>query len=119
MRQHSLAAALALLALPVAAQQFDGVYRQAANAECGLVGANGGAVEIAGGIFRGVELECRMENPVDVRDMDAVLYDMTCSGEDDAWSERAMLLRAADGSDDLIMVWNGYVFRYGLCPATP
>ena len=98
------------------ATPYDGVYRQAANSECGLVGVNGGALEIRDGIFYGVEMQCVMTNPVNVIDMDATLYSMECSGEGQFWDERAMLMKAQDNSD-LFMIWDGYVFRYSLCPA--
>ena len=99
----------------VCATPYDGIYRQAANADCGLVGVDGGALRIDGGIFYGVETECRMTRPVDVVNMDATLYTMQCSGEDQQWSERAMLM-TAKGLDGIIMIWNGYAFVYERCP---
>jgi hypothetical protein len=107
-----------IFAAPVAcfAAPFDGVYKQTANAECALVGVDGGALEIKDGIFHGVEVECRMTNPVNVLDMDAILYTMQCSGEDQNWTERAMLMEPAEG-EGLIMVWNGYAFVYDKCDA--
>lgn len=97
-----------------AAGPYDGVYKQTANAECSLIGVDGGALEISQGIFHGVEVECRMTRPVNVVDMDATLYTMQCSGEGQNWTERAMLMKPADGPG-LIMVWNGYAFRYARC----
>ena len=105
---------LAVSALPAAAGEFDGIYKQGPAWDCGLVGVDGGALKIEDGIFHGVEMQCRMENPVKVRDMDAVLYDMKCSGEGDAWSARALFMHAVN--DGLIMVWNGYAFQYDRCP---
>jgi hypothetical protein len=107
-----LAAVLAPLA---AASPYDGTYRQASNAECSLVGVDGGAIRVAGGIFYGVEMECRMTSPVNVVDMDATLYTLQCSGEDSQWAERVMMMQAAEDGG-LIMVWNGYAFRYDRCP---
>ncbi len=107
-----LAAILPGIAL---ATPYDGIYRQAANAECGLVGVDGAAIEIRDGIFYGVEMQCRMSRPVNVLDMDATLYTMECSGEGEQWSERAMVMNAADGGG-IIMVWNGYAFKYTRCP---
>ena len=99
---------------------FDGVYKQNANAECALVGVDGGAIEIREGIFYGVESECRMTRPVNVVDMDAVLFTMQCSGEGTSWTERAMLMKPAQADegkpDGLIMVWDGYAFVYEGCP---
>jgi hypothetical protein len=52
---------------------------------------------------------------VNVIDMDATLYNMQCSGEGQYWDERAMMMKARD-STDLIMIWDGYAFRYSRCP---
>jgi len=103
-----------ILPLALDAGPYDGVYKQAANAECSLVGVDGGSLKIEDGIFYGVEVECRMTNPVGVNDMDATLYTMQCSGGDQVWTERAMLMlnKQADG---IIMVWNGYAFVYDRC----
>ena len=105
----------AALATAAAAGPYDGTYKQAANAECALVGIDGGSVRIADGIFYGVEVECRMADPVNVLEMDALLYTMQCSGEDTLFSERAMLMNKAQG-DGIIMVWDGYAFVYDRCP---
>jgi hypothetical protein len=59
-----LAAVLALVPVLAAATPYDGTYRQNANAECALVGVDGGALKIEDGIFYGVEMECRMTRPV-------------------------------------------------------
>lgn len=112
--KHTLTVVLTLLATAAASGPYDGTYKQAANAECDLVGVDGGSVKIAEGIFYGVELECRMTNPVDVLEMDALLYTMQCSGQDQIFSERAMLMNKAEG-DGIIMVWNGYAFVYDRC----
>ena len=107
---------LAALCLPslALAQTYDGVYRQVANADCALVGVDGGSVKIEDGIFYGVETQCRMTNPVDVIDMDATLYTMQCTGEDQVWTERAMIMNAA-GDPGILIVWNGYAFKYDAC----
>ena len=109
---------LALLFLPAAlgATPYDGVYKQAANSDCALVGVDGGAVEIREGIFYGVDSECRMTRPVNVVNMAATLYTMQCSGEGSVWTERAMIMAAAEAEGAIIMVWNGYAFQYDRCP---
>lgn len=109
-----LAAILAVVPGLALAGPFDGVYKQTANAECALVGVDGGSLEIKDGIFYGVETECVMTRPVNVVDMDATLYTMQCSGDDTVWTERAMLMDDKE-DDGLIMVWNGYAFRYDRC----
>jgi hypothetical protein len=108
------AAILALLPTLAFAGPYDGTYKQVANADCANVGVDGGALKIEDGIFYGVEVECRMTKPVDVVQMDATLYTMECSGEDQVWTERAMLMDAAE-DDGIIMTWNGYAFAYSRC----
>lgn len=105
---------LALCPTLALAAPFDGVYKQTANSDCGLIGVDGGSIEIKDGIFHGVEVQCRMNNPVNVIDMDAILYNMQCSGEGQVWTERAMLMNSAE-ADKLIMIWNGYAFVYEAC----
>ncbi|NBD30923.1 MAG: hypothetical protein GVY31_12910 [Alphaproteobacteria bacterium] len=112
--RRALALALALLPGLALATPYDGTYRQNANADCGLVGVDGGALKIEDGIFYGVESQCRMTRPVNVVNMDATLYTMVCSGEGTNWTERAMVMDSA-GGDGIIMVWNGYAFRYDRC----
>jgi hypothetical protein len=109
------AVAACLLPALVGATPYDGVYRQTANAECALIGANGGAIRIASGIFYGVGMQCRMTRPVDVSGMNATLYTMECMGDGEQWTERAMLMPTPDQSG-LYMIWDGYVFVYSLCP---
>ncbi len=93
---------------------YDGVYKQTANAECALVGVDGGSLKIEGGIFYGVEVECRMSNPVDINDMDATIYTMECTGEGQTWNERAIMM--GDAADEgIYMIWDGYAFRYDRC----
>lgn len=108
---------LALIALfagtGASAGQFDGTYRLSDGSDCSRVGKDGGALRVADGIFYGVETECRMTKPVQVRDMAGVLYDMECSGEGSLWSERALFLTGANGG--LILVWDGYAFSYPRC----
>lgn len=112
-----LATLLALLPAMAAATPYDGTYKQTVNSDCGLVGVDGGALRIEGDIFFGVEMQCRMTRPVEVSLMDATLYTMECSGEGQAWTERAMVMKAAGESGDIIMVWNGFAFQYARCEA--
>jgi hypothetical protein len=93
---------------------YDGVYKQTTNAECALVGVEGGSLKIAESIFYGVEVECRMTRPVDIADMDATIYQMECSGEGQTWSERAMMMNDAEDTG-IYMIWDGYAFRYDRC----
>ncbi len=105
---------LAFLPAALWASPYDGVYKQTANAECALVGVDGGSLKIEGDIFYGVEVECHMINPVEVEDMNATIYEMQCSGEAEAWTERAIMMPDAQGTG-LYMIWSGYAFRYERC----
>jgi len=111
-----LAVALMLAPAIAGATPYDGTYRQNANAECALVGVDGGSLKIEDGIFYGVEMECRMSRPVNVVSMDATLYTMSCSGDDQIWTERAMVMNDAEVEGGIIMLWDGYAFRYSRCP---
>ena len=108
--------ALALTTVPVAAQ-FDGLWRSGPTTDCTISGVEGGALKIEDEILYGIENECRMTMPVDVRGMEAVLFDMDCAGGGVTWTDRAMLMTGADGG--LILVWNGYAFAYDACPENP
>lgn len=106
-----------LLAVPglAAALPWDGTYRLSKGADCDRVGEDGGALRIEGGVLTGVDSSCRMTQPVDVLDLGATLYVMECEGEGQSWSERAMLMEAAEG-DGIFLLWRGYAFRYDRCP---
>ncbi len=106
--------AIALIPTLASATPYDGVYKQTATADCGMVGVDGQALEIRDGIFYGVEVQCRMSRPVSVVNMDATLYDMQCSGEGQNWTERAMVMQNAK-RDGIIMLWDGYAFVYEAC----
>lgn len=96
---------------------YDGLFKPAPTTDCTRVGGDGGALKIEDGTFFGAESQCRMTQPVNVRDMEAVLYDMVCTGEGEDWQQRAMFMTAADGG--IIMVWNGFAFKYDRCPPEP
>ena len=102
---------------PVMAGPFDGLYQPSPTADCTVLGTDGGALKVESETFYGVESRCKMTNPVNVRDMDAILYDMQCSGEGETWTSRAMFMRSAD--DGLILAWNGFAFKYDRCPSNP
>lgn len=99
MRRLFLAAALGAFAAPALA--FDGLYRPAgdwaADWDCESVGMDGGAIAVQGDRFIGVENLCTLHDPVNVRGMEAVLYDATCEAEGETYSYRIMLHRTFDG----------------------
>ncbi|QBF34040.1 hypothetical protein [Thalassococcus sp. S3] len=113
-------AALLLLALGTAAQAgpypYDGLYRPDADWaegwDCQSVGIDGGALAVRGGQFFGVENTCTLSNPTQIRDMDATLYDATCTGEGMTSTERLMLMRLPDG---LAVIRDGSVAQLRRC----
>lgn len=108
-------AALAALAAPPAlADDYDGRYKLTRDADCAAPLGAEGFLRIEDGVFRGAESQCSMTNPIDVRGMEATLYDMLCTGDGLTWSERAIVMRGAEG--DLVLVWDGYAFSYPACP---
>ncbi len=40
---------------------------------------------------------------------------MVCSGEDQIWTERAMVMNDAGEDGGIIMIWGSYAFRYSRC----
>ncbi|WP_102107364.1 hypothetical protein [Oceaniglobus roseus] len=114
----ALAAAVTLAVASAApASPFDGRYKPAPTSDCTVTGAEGGVIEIEGNTFTGVEAVCDMTRATNVRDMNAVLYDMACKSADTEWTRRAMLMQASDGG--LILVWDGFAFKYDICPKDP
>ena len=104
-----LAFALALLPGLAAAQSFDGIYQSGG---C-TAGVSDSRLSIEGDSIRFWESSCQLKNPVAVRDMNgATLFDVTCSGEGETWSYRALLMQ---GNEGLIMVRDGYAFTYPRC----
>lgn len=114
---RSLIATLTLAGVPAAAQDaaYDGLWRANPTVDCSVSGVDGGALRIEDGVLHGVENTCEMTDPVDVRDMDATLFDMVCEGAGDgaAFTDRAFFSKAADGG--LILVWNGFALKYESC----
>ncbi|SHI60750.1 hypothetical protein SAMN04488012_10256 [Palleronia salina] len=120
--------ALALVAGGQAvAGAYDGLWRANPTAECAFTDTPASALKIEDNVLFGVESRCEMTTPVNVRDMEAILYDMACSSEEQVevdgetqtqtrtWSDRAMFMTAADGG--LFLIWNGYAFKYERCPS--
>jgi hypothetical protein len=54
---------------------------------------------LTGNKFITCESNCTMSNPVNVRDMDAVIYDVTCSGDWGSRSFRMFISRYVSGDD--------------------
>ena len=105
------------LATPGLAGPFDGLYRPdqpwAEGWDCQSVGSDGGALAIEGDLFKGVENQCRLTNPVPVTGMDAILYDAECAAEGETSSYRMMLMRLPEG---LAIIEDGFVSPLKRCP---
>jgi hypothetical protein len=108
-----IATTIALIATIANASQFDGKYRLNQHWDCKIVGMDGGAIRISGTKFEEVESSCSMTRPTKVRDMDAVLYDLNCSGEGETWSERVMIMKQQNG---IAIIRRGSVGEWQLCP---
>ena len=106
----------AMLATPLAAGPFDGVYRPdqpwAEGWDCQSIGQDGGALAVQGDIFTGVENQCKLTNPVPVTGMEAILYDAECAGEGELYSYRIMLMRLPEG---LAVIEDGNVNQLVSC----
>ena len=92
---------------------FDGTYRQDATATCTGFGEPGGALRIEDEIFYGSGAQCEMADPVEIRDMDATLFDFICERDDAIWASRFFLSLSDD--DGLIVVSDGFAFKYDRC----
>ena len=68
---------------------------------------------IEGDLFKGVESQCKLTNPVPVTGMDAMLYDAECAAEGETYSYRMMLLRLPDG---VAIIEDGAVSPLVSCP---
>jgi len=109
---------IAVLMLPVMAHAdgYDGLYHPEGQrgwlCDEPSLGRDGGALAIREGKIIGVENTCDMSNPVNVRDMDAVLYDLECSAEGETYTERAMVARSDTG---VIILRDGFVAKWSTC----
>ncbi len=105
-----------IVPVAAAAQGFDGLYRPnydwALAWDCSSVGIDGGALEVDGETLRAVDNTCTLSDPVDVRDMAAVLYDASCTGEGGASEGRIMLMTHEFG---IYVVRDGFVLDWLRC----
>ena len=106
--------------LPAAAVAgpFDGLYRPnydwALDWDCLRVGVDGGALAVEGETLRAVENSCTLRDPVEIRDMDAVLYAADCTGEGGASQGRIMLMAHDFG---VYVIRDGFVLDWISCEA--
>lgn len=108
--------ALIVMPLPLVAEGFDGLYHPEGQlgwlCDEPSLGQDGGALAIRDGKLIGVESTCEMRNPVNVRDMDAVLYDLSCSAEGETSAERVLIARSDTG---VIILRNGFAAHWTTC----
>lgn len=95
---------------------YDGLYRPnydwAMSWDCQSIGMDGGALAIDGDTITGVDNACTLADPIEVRGMSAVLYDGTCSGEGESYSERVMIMAHDFG---VYLVTDGQVLDWIRC----
>ncbi len=117
MVRHAIALSV-MVPLAAAAGPFDGLYRPnydwALTWDCTSVGQDGGALQVEGETLRAVENTCTLSDPVDVRDMAAVLYDASCTGEGGASEGRIMLMTHEFG---IYVIRDGFVLDWISCEA--
>lgn len=107
---------LACAAASAAAQpadRFAGLWRAGPTVDCAAGPVAEGALGIDGGVLTAPGSTCTLATPVEVREMDATLFDAVCEGAA-PWGGRVMLMSGAD--DGLLLIWNGYAFAYERCP---
>jgi len=94
---------------------FDGDWAAGDPMTCDMSGRDSAnfALRIRGDLFRGLETECRMTNPITLPGLGAVVHDMDCVGEGDRWSYRALLMIDRDGR--LVMISDGSALTYPRC----
>lgn len=100
-----------LVSVPVAAAAgpFDGLYvphgQRGDHWTCVYNGQEAGAIWIEDDVYYDIENPvCRLTNPVEVRDMPAVLYDLVCEGGGEA-DERVMFVRQPWGMFEIRSGW--------------
>lgn len=97
--------------------RVQGLYYPANQPEgwnCSTLGMDGGAVGIQGQSLVGVENTCTLENPFPVPGLDAMAFDLACTGEGTTYDGgRVMLVPLERG---LGLVRDGSVVVWARCP---
>lgn len=63
--------------------------------------------------YFGFEDTCELTNPVNIRDMDAVLFDAVCNGEGGEKTSRLMI--AAEGDERIMLHQHGFTTIFETC----
>lgn len=121
---HRLTLALALCATPLSAQEdflarLEGAYLppapEAARFSCdGQWGLIGGRLGIRDGQLIGLENACTLTDPVEVRGMDAMLFDTQCAGEGVEYDGGRVMLMATRAG--IAIIRDGSVVEWTRCP---
>ena len=118
MRALISATSLALTVTVATAGPFDGNYYDRENGAnedyCATTTPEGGTAKIEANQVFFYETFCRLSNPVNVRGMDAILYDAEGGGEGPLSEKRIMLMRPRDG-DGIIVLTETYVYDWVNC----
>lgn len=115
-----LSLVLALLSGPALAQddvldRFSGAYVDAPEITCtGAPGSPGGPVGLSRDVLRGRDYSCALSAPIDVRGMDAVLFDAACEGaRAGRIGDRVMIMATRRG---VALIGDGWVEEWTRCP---
>ncbi len=119
MRTLISATSVALTVTVAAAGPFDGNFYDRENGPnedyCAATPEGGIAKVQANKVFF-YETYCKLSNPVNVRGMDAILYDAECGSEGPVSERRIMLMRPRDG-DGIIVLTESFVYDWVDCNA--
>lgn len=97
---------------------FDGNYYDRANGPDGDYCAatpRYSWAEIIGNEVILYETSCQLSNPVNVRGMDAQLFDAVCSGEGPVSETRILLMRPRNG-DGITLLTEHHTYDWAICP---
>ena len=119
MRLTLVICAAAQLAPPAFAQGLQlfkplGAASEAWTCRADALGQDGGALGVSTRELIGIESRCSLANPVNVRNMDAVLYDATCTAEGEESTARVMIMPSPGG---VYIIRDMLVFEWEMCPA--
>jgi hypothetical protein len=82
--------------------------------DCATLGMDGGAVGIQGDTLHGVESACTLTNAFPIPGMDAMMFDLACSGEGATYDGGKVILVPTEGG--LGLVRDGFVNTWLRCP---
>jgi len=82
--------------------------------DCTTLGMDGGAVGVQGTTLHGVENACNLENAFPIPGMDAMMFDLTCTGEGQTYDGGKVILVPTETG--LGLVRDGFVNTWQLCP---